>query len=307
MDMTTTSQPRMSELLSQLATIATVKATSIGLMRKDKRASIEADKAHLAMIGAGVNNVNRLAGAEARVKEIRSVQAQGRDVLMRFTTQWGDRRLLPNVNINQFYAEWGVVKAEFDRLCVRIAADAPILIRQAEQNLGTYAIEPPTEDELKNGFSLEFTMEQVPDSSQFKASGLDASMEQLLKDRFEANIESAYQQAQSDALARLARPLETLIERMGAYNKREDEKAKGISVGKDGFFRDTIITNITEIAQVFGSFNLTNDPGLKRIEDALGAFEGIEADDLRNSKDLRDDTAKRAEEILAALGIERTQ
>ena len=27
----------------------------------------------------------------------------------RFTTAWGDRRLLPNVNINPFYSEWGTV------------------------------------------------------------------------------------------------------------------------------------------------------------------------------------------------------
>ena len=127
-------------------------------------------------------------------------------------------------------------------------------------------------------------MEQVPDSAHFKATGLDAQMEQLLKDRFEANIASAYQQAQQDALNRVARPLQTLIERMSAYDKREEDKAKGLSVTREGYFRDSIITNITEIAAVFGSFNLTGDPAMKRIEDALSAFEGIEADDLRSSR-----------------------
>ena len=107
---------RMSELLASVATIASVKATCLGLARTDKQASVDADRAHNAMQGAGRVAVSRLAGSEARVKEIRATHAIGRDVMNRFTTAWGDRRLLPNVNINPFYSEWGTVKSEHDRL-----------------------------------------------------------------------------------------------------------------------------------------------------------------------------------------------
>ena len=89
---------------------------------------------------------------------------------------------------------------------------------------------------------------------------------------------------------------------MTIYDKRDEELAKGIDVGREGYFRDSIITNITEIAAVFDSFNLTGDPSLKKIAAALEAFEGIEAKDLRGSKSLRDDTAKRAKAILEELG-----
>ena len=71
-DMEPFNQPqpqRMSELLASVAPIASVKATCLGLARTDKQASVDADRAHNAMQGAGRVAVSRLAGSEARVRE----------------------------------------------------------------------------------------------------------------------------------------------------------------------------------------------------------------------------------------------
>jgi hypothetical protein len=292
----------MSELISQVATVAVVKTTTVGLSRIDKNASTDADRNHNARSGTGKVSVSRLAGAEDRIKAIKAVQAQARECLFAMTTAWGDRRLLPNQNVQKFIGAWTPIKQEHDKLVEQLKQDAPALIAQAEVNKGSYDVEPPTVEELAGGFSLEFTLEQVPNATLYRASGLEKAVEDALKVRFEADIAAAYQQAQADAISRVRGPVSNLLERMVAYEKREEEKSRGIDVGREGYFRDSVIKNVNEISQVFSSFNLTGDPLINEIAEQLEALDGIEAEDLRKSKELRKDTARRAEEILSKLG-----
>ena len=61
---------------------------------------------------------------------------------------------------------------------------------------------------------------------------------------------------------------------------------------------ETVITNITDIGKMFGQFNLTNDPIMADINKALKAFEGVDVDDLKKDKGLREDLTKKAAAIL---------
>lgn len=293
---------RLSALLSQVAVVAVIKTTALGLNRTDKSASAESERSHNALRGVAKVQVSRLAGAEGRVKEIRDEQNAAREALADFTTAWGDRRLLANTNIEKFMRRYMVAKQKHDELVAKLVADAPALIATAQRNIGSYDIEPPELEEIKNAFSLDFVLEQIPDSESYSGKGMDKAVEDELKRRFESTIAGAYQQAQNDALQRLQKPLVAIVERMAAYNKREEDLAKGIEVGREGYFRDTIISNLHDIAEVFESFNLTGDPALQKIAEQLDAFDGIEAEDLRKNKSLRDDTTKRAQAILESLG-----
>lgn len=288
----------ISELLSQVSTVASVKASTLGMSRLDKGASKEAERAHNSMTGIARVNVSRLAGAEDRVKEIVSLQRDGRQVLMDITTAWGERRLLPNSLLEKFMKEWTEVKDRFDAKVNIFKYDAPRLIEEAHNNKGSFDVDIPDMDEISEAFTLEFNLEPVPDVSKFSSNILDKDFEKEMKRRFEANIEAAYTDAQADAVHRIAKPLQNLVERMSAYNQREADMAKGLDVGKTGYFRDSVIGNVQELADVFGMWNLTNDPVMKALDDQLQAFSGIEAEDLKKHKDLRDDTAKRAQAIL---------
>lgn len=291
----------ISSLLAKVSTITSVRTSSLGLSRIDKSASKETEMRHNSMSGIAKVNVSRLAGAEDRVKEIVSIQKEGREVLNAMTTAWGERRLLPNTLLEDFLKAWHPINARHAGKVNALIADAPQLIEQAQMNKGSFDVQVPTIDEIATGFKLEYTLEQVPDVTAFATTGLDKKVEELLKARFEANIQASYTDAQSDAVRRLAKPLENLVERMTAYDQRETDAAKGLEVGKTGFFRDSVISNVQEIADVFGQWNLTGDPVIKRLDDALAAFSNIAADDLRNHKDLRQDTAKRAAAILEEI------
>lgn len=296
-------QPQsMSALLAQVATVVTVSATSLGMSRKDKQAGALAERDHNARQGIAKVSVSRLAGGEDRIKAIKAQVNAARETVVANTCSWGDRRLLANVNIERLLKSWSPIKMEHDRLVAELIADAPRLIAEAERNLGTFDIDTPTVEEISDAFSLEFTMEAIPDASKFQSNILDKQVEAELKRRFEADIAAAYQQAQQDALQRLAAPLQNLVERMQKYQEREDRKARGIDPGKEGYFRDSVIDNVNAIAEVFASFNLARDPALDRLAQQLDIFRGVDAEALRSSGDLRKATAEKAKEILASLG-----
>ena len=181
MNMQAQPQQRLSAILSQVATVAVVRTSALGMTRTDKNASAESERDHGALRGSAKVGVSRLAGAEQRVKDIRSVQNEAREALTDNTTAWGDRRLLANVNIERFIQRYSVSKREHDKLVQALVDDAPRLIANARQNLGSFQIEPPTEEEIANAFSLEFTLEQIPDSETYAAKGMDVQVEAELK------------------------------------------------------------------------------------------------------------------------------
>jgi hypothetical protein len=292
----------LSKIIGEVAVLASIRTSSLGMSKIDRSASKDSDSSHHARAGTAKVNVNRLPGAEAAVDAIKKQHGLARQLLWQYTSQWGsDRRLLPNVHIGEFTGEFDVIQREHIRLVNEFVANAQRYIAEAERNLGNYEVTPPSMHEISNAFALEFELAPVPDISAYTTG--DSALEQSMKQRFEADITAAYEGAQKDLLKKLADPLENLIERMKAYDEREELKAKDIDVGRTtGTFKTTVITNIQDIAKVFRSFNLTNDPFFENIALNLEAFAGIEHADLTKSQELRAAVAAKAADIRGLLG-----
>lgn len=291
----------LSKIIGEVAVLASIRTSALGMSKLDRTASKDSDAAHNARAGAAKVNVNRLPGAEGVVDAIKKQQSQGRLCLFQYTSQWGsDRRLLPNTYIGEFSGEFDMIQREHNRLVSEFVANASRYIVAAQHNLGSYEVTPPSMHEIQNAFSLEYELAPVPDISAYTTG--NSALEQSMKQRFEADIKAAYDGAQKDLLKRLAEPIENLIDRMKAYDEREMLKSKDIEVGKTGTFKSTVISNVNDIGKVFRSFNLTNDPMLEEIANRLEAFHGIEHEDLTKSQALRIEVARKAADIKGLLG-----
>ncbi len=305
MDTMTPEPTRMSALLGSVATVVNVRATTLGLKRIDKEAGILSDRAHGAKEGASTSSVSRLPGEGAdRLKEIRSAATAASEAVKARSMAWGagPGRLLANTLIEPTLRDFTAAKAEHDRLVDSFQVQAPRLIQQAWANIGTYKVEPPTIEECMSAFSLEFDMQAIPDSAAFHGSNLSKEMEAAIQRRLEESCKAAYATAQQDAIERLAEPLQRVVKGLEAFEEREQDIARGLPVDRSRTFRNSLIGNVQEIASVFGAFNLTKDPAIQKIIDDLATFDGVEADDLRNSKDLRKQITDKATDILANLG-----
>lgn len=288
--------PKLSSLLSQVATIVTVSKTSLGLKRQDKSASKKADISHNAQLGASTTSVNRFVGPGAiRVKQINDVGQELVDEIKLRSTDWNGQRLVNNHMLQEVLGIYHSKKTVYDQLVADLVADAPMLIAAAYNGIGDFKVSPPTEDEIRDAFSLTFDVSQIADTDKFSAAGVDASLEAEMRRRFEAGIEAAFNNAQRDALRRIAEPLGHLVKRMAEYNAKVDADGKGARL------YDSTVTNITDIGKVFRSFNVLNDPFLDDLARKLDAFENIDADDLKKDRHLRDDVSAKAADILASL------
>jgi hypothetical protein len=294
-------QPSLSSMLSQVATIVKVGKTSLGLKRQDKRASKESDRNHNAEEGTSVSSVNRFKGRGAeRVKEINDVGNELIEMVKDRTTDWGGQRLANNVVLQEILGIVQQKKATYQHLVDALVIDAPELIREAQHKIGSYDVEPPTEQEIRESFSITFEVSQIADSDSFRASNLDPVLEAEMKRRLEASVQAAYTNATQDALKRVAEPVGNLVKRMTEYSKQQDEKARGVT-SSGGRLYDSTIGNVQEIGRVFRSFNLTNDPLMGKIADQLDQFAAIDTEDLKTSQALRDDVSQKAAAILDSL------
>lgn len=292
---------RLSAVLAQVATVTRVKTTSLGLRRIEKNAARTAERDHHAAAGTANVTVSRLAGAgEALVQEIGKKQKEAGLKLASLTTAYQDWRLLANSLYQRWMEEFSIIEGEFNVLKAEFIHRAPDLVREAEQKKGLFNVAPPTLAEMEAAFTLSFDIRAIPDSQSFNA--LDQGIADVLRDRFEADTRAAYQQAQKDAMERLAEPLKRLVERLGAYDQKLTDQAKGLPADGSGRLYQTVITNVQDIASVFASFNLTGDKEMDAIAKQLDVFEGVDIDDLKQDRALREATTRRAKEILDRLG-----
>lgn len=294
----------LSDMLRQVAMVAEISTSAIGLTRTDKTASRQADQNHAAKDGAGKVVVNRFAGADELIKEIMSYQTEARANLIKYTSTWGvsKRRLLPNANYQKWLTDHVEINDQFEDKCLQLSQQADAIIAEATKNIGTYRIDLPTKSEIENAFSLSFALEPIPDASAFAKDPTMAAANEELIYQFNKNMEASYNQATQDAAQRLADPLQKLAERMEIFTQREKSKAAGQGdTAREGYFRDTIITNVHDIAGVFGALNVLKDPKLAAIAAKVEPFLQVTPDILRSNVQVREAVAARAKEIIADL------
>ena len=76
------------------------------------------------------------------------------------------------------------------------------------------------------------------------------------------------------------------------YSGSEDKKV----------FRDTLVTNVSDLVGLLDGFNLTNDPKMKSMKVRLDkALRGITPDALREDNDLRSETKRAVDEAIKSL------
>lgn len=293
-------QVRMSSLLGQVAITVQVRTSCLGLDRIDKQTSRELNHDKNAIDDAGKAVVSRLAGADGDVKGIKKIHTETQGLLKSLSTPWNGRQLMPNINFELFLREFKLKEDQHAHAVATLVAKAPALIEKARYNLGAYNIQPPTLEEIRTGFSMEIIAEPIPDTSKYNASNLDRVMEEQLREQFEQNTQAAFAFAQKDVLQRVAKPLQNMVNACINYDEREAKKEKGEEV-KGGYSRQTIVSNVQDIAHVFGSFNLFNDPEMAKLDDDLKVFFRYNYEDLKSDAFAREQMKNKAADILSKI------
>jgi hypothetical protein len=117
-----------------------------------------------------------------------------------------------------------------------------------------------------------------------------------MKADIEADITSSLEGAMQKVHERVSETLAHLIDKLSDFGvDAKTGKATGV-------FRDSTVTNLTELAGILPSLNLTGDPKLTEVSNALlTQLRDLDPEKIRNSESHRNDVVSKAKDVADKL------
>lgn len=255
----------------------------------DKRASQDVTSQNNA--DKGVANVHKkLLGDCAELDAVQKFTANARNVHYACTMPWSDTglRLLPTTQYFKYTQEMTALQNEYQRLVQAFLDAYSWEIQNAQLKLGALfnADEYPTADSLTSKFRFRMNYMPLPDAGDWRVAIGDET-EQALRSQYESYYAQQLQTAMGDVWRRAHDALTKMSERL---DYADDTTRK--------VFRDSLVSNVTDIIELLGACNVTGDPVMSAAQRDLDeAMRGITPDALREDPYLRAETRRKVNEV----------
>lgn len=210
------------------------------------------------------------------------------------TLPWDDSaRILSTLGFSHYTEQMRLQRLGMEAAVAAFIEGYPEYIKEARVRLGTMfsAEDYPEKDTLRKKFHADVEIRPVPTAGDFRAELSDASVRAITKD-IEARSNDRLKAATADVFERIFDAVSKMAERLKAFAPPVgEEKAEGV-------FRDSLVWNLQELAELLPSLNINND---KRLDDLQSLIkEQLTAnspDLLRDDQKLRNQVAERAAKI----------
>jgi len=275
-----------------ISTAAMLVELSIGTWtgrKLDKKASQDVTSQNNA--DKGVANVHKkLLGDCAELDAVQKFTANSRNVHYAMTMPWSDTglRLLPTTQYFKYTQEMTSLQNEYQRL-VQVFLDAYSWeIQNSQLKLGALfnSDEYPTADSLTSKFRFRTNYMPLPDVGDWRVS-IGNETEQALRSQYEGYYAKQLQAAMGDVWKRAHEALTKMSDKLDYA----DDMSKKT-------FRDSLVSNVTDMIELLGACNVTNDPVMSAAQRDLDeAMRGITADALREDPYLRAETRRKVNEV----------
>lgn len=277
--------------------------SSLGVQVTDKvRSRAVTDQAAASRDAARVV-VNRLPGAaRAHHAKLTACQSAARTALHEMTTPWDESgwRFLPTARFDDLMKRLSHIKVEFDAELGLLRANADEVVRLARIELGELAgnVSLPSAEEMVAAYDMATEIIPIPDGATFR--GLPDSARATLAARLENQLVRSYERGVDSIMDRVRPMLETMVERLVAFEKRETARMNNVDVGRVGVFRDSLVENIEPMAELVKSIaGIRNDERLFALHAKLESITQYSAQDLREHPRIRRDVQATAKEALS--------
>jgi len=194
----------------------------------------------------------------------------------------------------EYMAEISKLKTRFENAVNELIANYSGYVEEQKQEYTALGklfnpSEYPNVDDLQRKYKMSVEFAPLPVGDNFKVM-LDADTLKDIQADIEEKAAKSIETAMADLWQRAYKTISALKERMSDTGDKQK------------IFRDTIIGNIGELADLLPKLNITNDTDLNDLADVLKKdLAGLIPDELRQDKAKRADAVKKADEILARL------
>jgi hypothetical protein len=290
-----TTKKKIATPLSRKAVLISVNISQWTARKLDKRVTAETNRKYNASENAGRYN-KRLLAAE-NLAELGSLIAKARHLHYKMTRPWADDgpRVLANMLFAKFSDEFRVLKRDFNTAADKFAREYPSFVEQRKKELnGLFnADDYPSPSQIRSKFNLDLTVLPFPDADDFRADLDDDTVADIKRELAETSKHVVSKAMECTA--------QQIVETVGHMATKLSEYKTG-GPGEH-IFRDSLVNNVRELAELLPAFNLTDDPKLTKITNRI--VKELCAEDaavLRTNDDVRKAVQKSADDIVAAVG-----
>ena len=272
--------------LSDKALLVNLSISAWAGRKKDKNATESVAIKYSAKNGAGNYTKKLLPGAK-ELDRISSLASSFREYFRGQSLPWlsDGTRILSGDNYLQFTAEYRTRKNEFDSAVRDFIAIYPSLKTNAQSILGDLynAADYPDAHDLHKSFNCDVAFMPLPDVTDFR---IEIGESEKLE--FANKMQDVANNAVNEVRSRLFEVVNNAALRL------KDPNAK---------FRDSLLSNVTELCELLPRLNITNDLNIEKSRlDVISLVESLDVNNLRKNAVDRNDAAEKLESITRAMG-----
>jgi hypothetical protein len=282
--------------LADRAVLVNLSISQWSAAKSDKKVNREVSQNHGSDVSMG--NYRKCLVAREAIKKVTEISGAVRQEHYRLTLPWrdsGDRILS-----SQGYFDYAKILREKQtdwEIAVSAFCDSyPQYVEDARAKLNGL-FDPsdyPSLAEIRGKFSFKFEVLPLPVADDFRVN-LGAAEVTRLRSQIQADSDAALRRAMSDVWSRMRTVIAAMSDRLKVYAVRKDGSVEHP-------FRDSVVTNITDLLEIIPSLNLTGDSNVEQFAAAMrDELTRYSPEQLRNAEYARTDTAARADEILAKM------
>ena len=227
-----------------------------------------------------------------KLKEITGLISEFRRYHYFVTVPWENNcALLPSDNIIGYSNKARDFKEKFNNLKTEFIADFPQLKENAEASLNEMFRESdyPTLRNLEDKFEFTTSLQPIGNVDDIRVNLHEEELVRI-KEEYAILEQEALANGMKKVWDRTYEAVKHIVEKVSTYSP----ESKGQSN-----FRDTLISNVTDLVQILPALNIINDPNLEKMRRELEQkICTIQPHNLRNDAQLRDDTVEVAKDLL---------
>jgi len=282
--------------LSSRAMLVALHISTWTARKFDKRVSDDVAKQNNAKTDAG--RYNKLLVSKKSLETIQQLASDARASHYYNTLPWDDAgyRILTMENFDVYTEKMRKFRLEFDEAVEDFVASYPSYKEEAKDRLGKLFSDDdyPSVADIRRRFDFTTHIMPLPDAKDFRVKLGDEQVAQIQAD-IEQRVKDQVFEAANDAWRRIHEVVSRMSERLDAYSKRTEGD-------RSGFFRDSLVDNVVDLANVLPRLNLLGDPQLDKIaRDMIDRLGKHSAQELRKDPKVRAQVKRSADEILAAM------
>lgn len=258
--------------------------------RQDKKVNGEVAAAHGTSTGVGRYHKDLLPDAVEH-QNILKLRNAWRVWHMENTLPWDNNgaRVIRSASFLDYAAEYRAYKDKFETACEVFYRAYPTLVAQAEFKLNTLfdATDYPSVEFIKDKFSVRMTTFPMPNSEDFRIiEGIPPEEVERLQAEAVAGLNEQVTGAIKDLWGRLHGVVSAMSTRL--------------EVGADGKpckFHDTLVSNIEDLLSKVPQLNLTDDPEITTMTNAMRELIGYSPATLREDMTVRSEISVKAKQL----------